>query len=725
MGSTAAFDKHAKTSNLRANTIDLGYSTLTIDGTVIALIDCPGHASLIRSVLAASSVFDMAIVVIDSSKGIEQQTAEHLLLVSLFCPDHVILVINKIDLVDKKTVEQMTRRCRKVASSLKINSNLQVVPISLMEYKEEGVMALMNALHLALYAPQRVSSGHFMMFIDHCFSIKGKGTVMTGTVVDGICKVGMDVEIAALQEKRKIKSMQRWKEDVCSAGVGDRAALLFHNVSGKDINRTIIYEPGTLHRVQFLLVSVNRVVHFQGILRQGSKLHVSTGFDTVIGQCQFLASALPEEQDHYEVVQELDETVKFAILSLEQFVYTKEGSFFITSRLDYQGKGCRFVFYGTFLKLLNNERQICRFRRKKKVGKVERIENERSIICNSLFKKETNVDTYCKMNVYLSTGEVGRLESAFGKSGKVRISFLEDLPESTMTAYKNGLEIQVVLYFKKFLNDGKIKIDRMLKISLRFTLIRRVATLSFYKSSHSLSSTSNGRSHKLVNINIRAEATNKGKPYVKIISGTAGNPTNNEDANFSKKGYIEIWRKPRRREQTHTTKTLWDMREDIDKLAKTLHRLKTNEKGQPQKSPEVAVSKQKYEEEELRLSTYVDSSVERLSFVVRTPDRRVLIKKFTGITISRTILEMLRDRKVRINEVVTYDFAIVCKPMDTLDIWKGEFEENPAFARVDRFQILHILCSSCYQHFTVHAIALRDILIENWFPWEIPKVENH
>ncbi|KAK6106579.1 Elongation factor Tu GTP binding domain family protein [Brugia pahangi] len=457
MGSTAAFDKHAKTSNLRANTIDLGFSTLTIDNTVIALIDCPGHASLIRSVLAASSVFDMAIVVIDSSKGIEQQTAEHLLLVSLFCPDHVILVINKIDLIDERAVEQMTKRCRKVASSLKLNSNLQIVPVSLTQQREEAIVSLINALRLAVYTPQRVSSGHFMMFVDHCFPVKGKGTIMTGTVVDGMCKVGMDVEISALQEKRKIRSMQRWKENVLSAGMGDRAALLFHNVSGKDINRTIIYEPGTLRRVQFLLVSVNRVVHFQGVLRQSSKLHVSTGFDTVIGQCQFLAPELSGEEDHYEVVQELDGTVKFAILSLEHFLYTKEGSFFITSRLDYQGKGCRFVFHGRFLKLLNNDKQICRFRRKKKVGKVERIENKRSIICNSLFKKETNIDIYCHMDVYLSTGEVGRLESAFGKSGKVRISFLEDLPESTRTACKNGLEIQVTLYYKKFLNDGRIK----------------------------------------------------------------------------------------------------------------------------------------------------------------------------------------------------------------------------------------------------------------------------
>lgn len=63
--------------------------------------------------------------------------------------------------------------------------------------------------------------------------------------------------------------------------------------------------------------------------------------------------------------------------------------------------------------------------------------------------------------------------------------------------------------------------------------------------------------------------------------------------------------------------------------------------------------------------------------------------------------------------------------MDTLDIWKGELEDNPAFARIDRLQILHILHSSCYQYFTVHAIALRDFVVENWFPWKIPEANHH
>lgn len=266
----------------------------------------------------------------------------------------------------------------------------------------------------------------------------------------------MEVEIAALREKRKIKGMQRWKEDVHSARMGDRAALLFQNVSGENIDRTVIFEPGSLCFAQFVMVSVHRIVHFQGILHRTSKLHISSGFDTVMGQCQFLASALPGDGDQFQVVSELD-AAKFAILNLEKSVYAREGSFYIASRLDYQGRGCRFVFHGAFLKLLDSDRQIRRFRLKKKVGKVERIENKRSLICSGLFKKETTVDVYRNMNVYLSTGEVGRIEGAFGKSGKVRVIFQEDLQESTGDLCREGSAVEVTLHIRKFVNDGKIE----------------------------------------------------------------------------------------------------------------------------------------------------------------------------------------------------------------------------------------------------------------------------
>lgn len=174
----------------------------------------------------------------------------------------------------------------------------------------------------------------------------------------------------------------------------------------------------------------------------------------------------------------------------------------------------------------------------------------------------------------------------------------------------------------------------MLKTSLYFMPVRRISALWSYSprgSRYTPSSSSKNPSQKMV---VRAKTTDEGRSC-EIISRTADNPSN-EDRNFLQRGYIELWKKPRKREQTSSTKTLSAMQENIDKWAKTLHVLRKNEKLQSRKTPLVDVSEQKFDEKrELRLSTYVDGSVERLSFTVRTPDRRILIKKFTGISSSR------------------------------------------------------------------------------------------
>lgn len=131
---------------------------------------------------------------------------------------------------------------------------------------------------------------------------------------------------------------------------------------------------------------------------------------------------------------------------------------------------------------------------------------------------------------------------------------------------------------------------------------------------------------------MRTKTTNK-RSYIEIISKAAENSVKNNDTEFSGKGYVEIWKKTKAK-QTYTAKSLSDMRDDINKLAQTLYKSRVNEKHQEKNSSRVTVSEPKFEED-LRLSTYVDGCVEHLSFTVRTPDRRILIKKFTGITASR------------------------------------------------------------------------------------------
>ncbi|KAL6730298.1 hypothetical protein Aduo_001280 [Ancylostoma duodenale] len=158
MASTAAFDKHAESGG-RRNTLDLGFSSLIVAGRRLALIDCPGHAGLIRAVLAASTVFDMAIVVVDASSGIQPQTAEHLLLCSIFCPKRVILVLNKTDLIKGSEIPNITKKIRKGLAAIGIAEDSPIVPLSLLNVKNDTLHELMQVLEKSVFEPQRENSG--------------------------------------------------------------------------------------------------------------------------------------------------------------------------------------------------------------------------------------------------------------------------------------------------------------------------------------------------------------------------------------------------------------------------------------------------------------------------------------------------------------------------------------------------------------------------------------
>uniref|UniRef100_A0A1I7Z5V7 Tr-type G domain-containing protein n=1 Tax=Steinernema glaseri TaxID=37863 RepID=A0A1I7Z5V7_9BILA len=449
MGSTAAFDKHAKVADLRANTIDLGFSALTINDSKIALIDCPGHASLIKAVLAASSVFDAALVVINAARGIEPQTAEHLLIASILCPKHVAVVLNKVDLVTPEKVKSMVTKIPKLLESLGIDKKSPIVPVSLATPDETAIGAVAEAVEQIFYLPERDTEGDFVMSVDHCFPIKGKGTVMTGTVVKGRCKVGMEVEIPILNEKRKIKGIQSWKETISEASMGQRAALLFQNLSEActSIDRTVLYEPGAMESTHLLLGTIHHISQFKWTLKNRAKIHLSVGFETVMAECQFLK----EDGEEFELQDAFEPaTTSRVLLELEKAVHTRPGAFFMAAKLDSTEKSCRFAFHGHIERVLKSRTDEPRiFHRKQRAGVLDRIENDRSIICSQLFKKETNFDVFNGMEVLLATGEVGRIEGSFGKGGKARIAI-----PGGLTGNLEAGKTEILLKMKKYLNEG-------------------------------------------------------------------------------------------------------------------------------------------------------------------------------------------------------------------------------------------------------------------------------
>ncbi|RNA05611.1 selenocysteine-specific elongation factor [Brachionus plicatilis] len=204
VASTACFDKNPQ-SKQRGITLDLGFSSFTIpsseslklkgyDFVQYTLVDCPGHASLIRTIIGGAQIIDMMILVIDITKGIQTQTAECLIIGEICC-SQMLIVLNKLDLVDKdkrdSAIEKMSKRLLKTLENTKFaNSTIIPVAASLQNESMLNMNTLIDKLSQITFLPSRnEQDGPFLYSVDHCFTIKGQGTVMTGTILNGNVKI--------------------------------------------------------------------------------------------------------------------------------------------------------------------------------------------------------------------------------------------------------------------------------------------------------------------------------------------------------------------------------------------------------------------------------------------------------------------------------------------------------------------------------------------------------
>merc|ERR1719189_2926556 len=204
IASTAAFDKNPQ-SKERGITLDLGFSSFQIDSPAqigdkydsvqYTLVDCPGHASLIRTIIGGAQIIDLMILVVDIVKGMQTQTAECLVIGEITC-SKMMVVLNKVDLLPETTrnasIQKMEKKMRMTLSKTRFKDS-PIVSVSAKVGGSEtdttstsiGIDDLIERLKEMTFQPSRDPSGPFIFSVDHCFIIKGQGTVMTGTVLSG------------------------------------------------------------------------------------------------------------------------------------------------------------------------------------------------------------------------------------------------------------------------------------------------------------------------------------------------------------------------------------------------------------------------------------------------------------------------------------------------------------------------------------------------------------
>lgn len=498
ISSTAAFDKNPQ-SQERGITLDLGFSAYVSDDLPehlkseetkysklqFTFVDCPGHASLIRTIIGGSQIIDLMVLVIDINKGIQTQTAECLVIGELTCKK-MIVVLNKIDTleVDKKQVlidKMETRISKTLSTTIFAKSPI----ISLSTTTGENLKNLIDTLSNHAYLPQRTLELPFLFAVDHCFTIKGKGTIFTGTVLQGKINVNEEVEIPKLDQIKKVKSMQMFHKPVTTAEQGDRVGMCLTQFDADLMERGILCRPpGYASKIYACVMRFNRIKYFRGKIESKSKFHISIGHETVMANILLFQSTAVDDNTEYfnwkadysylpaadEDSVSPDTTNKktiFILLEFEKPVLVTPNCLIIGSKFDllFTTSACRLAFWGkmdssttdknytqTFLPKLKV------FKERMKEGKIQRIVKDDELIAINLFKKNTNTrQLFLGKQIQLSTGEIGYIDSTFGTTSKVKLRFNSSLNEETV---KNISTVIVSLKFKKYIF---VKTDKIIQ----------------------------------------------------------------------------------------------------------------------------------------------------------------------------------------------------------------------------------------------------------------------
>jgi len=241
----------------RGVTINVHHCEYETEKRHYAHIDCPGHADYIKNMITGAAQMDGAILVVSAPDGPMPQTREHILLAHQVNVPAMVVFLNKVDMVqDKELLELVEMEVRDLLKKYKFpGDEIPIIKGSALKAVEgdpEAVKAiedLMKAVDEYIPEPVRDTEKPFMMPIEDIFSIKGRGTVVTGRVSRGTLKVNDEVEIVGIKPNKKtiVTGVEMFRKSMDETIAGDNVGLLLRGIEKKDVIRgQVIAKPGTI-----------------------------------------------------------------------------------------------------------------------------------------------------------------------------------------------------------------------------------------------------------------------------------------------------------------------------------------------------------------------------------------------------------------------------------------------------------------------------------------------
>jgi elongation factor Tu len=264
MAKYVAYDDVAKASASQGRrdptkilTISTSHVEYETDKRHYAHVDCPGHADYVKNMITGAAQMDGAILVVSAADGPMPQTREHVLLARQVNVPHIVVFLNKVDVVDdEELLDLVELEVRELLKEYKFPGDdtpvIRGSAIKAIRGEEDGVksiLALMDALDSFIPEPERVVDKPFLMPVEDVFSISGRGTVVTGRIERGIIKVGEEVEIVGLKATVKtiVTGVEMFRKLLDQGQAGDNVGLLLRGTKRDDVERgQVLAKPGSI-----------------------------------------------------------------------------------------------------------------------------------------------------------------------------------------------------------------------------------------------------------------------------------------------------------------------------------------------------------------------------------------------------------------------------------------------------------------------------------------------
>ena len=246
----------------RGVTIAITHVEYATESRHYAHVDCPGHADYIKNMITGAAQMDGAILVVSAPDGPMPQTREHILLARQVEVPAIVVALNKVDMMDdEELLELVELEMRELLTEYGFpGDDVPIVRVSALNALEaddtsrdsewgSGIWELMDAVDSYIPVPDRPRDQPFLMPIEDVFSIKGRGTVVTGRVEQGVIKVGETVDIVGFKETSQtvVTGVEMFYKMLDEAEPGDAVGLLLRGVDRDEIERgQVLAAPGSV-----------------------------------------------------------------------------------------------------------------------------------------------------------------------------------------------------------------------------------------------------------------------------------------------------------------------------------------------------------------------------------------------------------------------------------------------------------------------------------------------